>query len=55
MKILVLAPFTQEEKETLITRFPQHQFNFTRKITQEMVDETEMIIGNPSKKTKYKS
>lgn len=50
MKILVLAPFTQEEKETLITRFPQHQFNFTRKITQEMVDETEMIIGNPSKK-----
>lgn len=52
MKILTLAPFTNQEQDILTKTFKHHQFIFSKSknINQEMIDECDMIIGNPSKR-----
>ena len=48
MKILSLAPFTNQEKDILTKTFPNHQFTFVKgaKLTQDMIDNCDMLIGN---------
>ena len=48
MKILSLAPFTDQEKDILTKTFPNHQFTFVKgaKLTQDMIDNCDMLIGN---------
>lgn len=50
MNVLVLAPLREEYFYQLIKSFPNISFTFSsnRTVTQEMIDECDVIVGNPS-------
>lgn len=50
MKILVLAPLQQENLQKIEQSFPNINFIFSsnQTVTQEMIDDCDVIVGNPS-------
>lgn len=50
MNILVLAPLQEENFKKIEQSFPEDHFIFTsnKKVTQQMIDECDIIVGNPS-------
>lgn len=50
MKILVLAPLQQENFDKIEKSFPNLSFTFSsnRTVTQDMIDQCDVIVGNPS-------
>lgn len=51
MKILVLSRFKEDEINKLENSFPDFQFTYSkeREVTQEMIDNCDIIVGNPGK------
>lgn len=49
MKVLVLTPLRQENKEKIAKEFPEFSYTYSSRsnVTQEEIDQHDIIIGNP--------
>lgn len=52
MKVLVLPKINEQNKQKLLTHFPEIQFIFETQdtVTQEIIDSADIIVGNPRTK-----
>lgn len=47
MKILICAPLNEQDIKKIKKTFPHDEFIITRKVTQNIVNQVDIIIGNP--------
>lgn len=55
MRILIQDKFTDAEKNYLIKELSQHHLVFSNKLTQDQIDCSDVILGNPSEKLEINS